>query len=371
MMKNSKKMKYKIFLFGLLLFYASGGFAEDFSKEREISRSFKIMEKTDIQISNKYGNIQVINWEKDSVMFVISISVKGTKLAKVNKTFNYIDVDIKANDYYIIANTVFENERNNFWTDVSDITNSIFRGGSNTQIDYMVYMPGQNNLRIKNKFGNIYLTNRDSATEIELSNGDLKANDLNAYLKMDLSYGTANIKNAQDASIKINYGDLRIKSIQDLNIESRSSNIDCDKLNKLNLVSKRDKLYLGDVNRIDGRFSFSELEIDYLMEDLKLDTNFGDLNIAMVDPGFSNVNIYSSNTDIEAVFDKSIPYAVEISFTKRTSINLPSTYKIFSEKKIGRNKEDTLLKANSGDVRSDSPFVEISQKSGSISITHK
>jgi len=209
-------MKYSISLISILLLFTSVSYAEDFNKNREISKTFMTTEETEIQINNKYGNIQIINWEKDSVMIQVEISVKGSKLSKVNKTFDYIDVDFTSDSYYVIVNTIFKNERNRFWTDVSDLTNSIFKGGNNTQINYKVYMSENNALKIKNKFGNIYLGNRKANTEIKLSNGDMKANDFSGYLEMEFSYGTANIKRANDARVKINYGDIRIKKINTL-----------------------------------------------------------------------------------------------------------------------------------------------------------
>lgn len=364
-------MKYSVPLLSILLIFTATSFADNFNKDREISRTFKINEETEIQIINKYGNIQVVNWEKDSVMIQIKISVTGTKLSKVNKTFNYIDADFTANPYYVIVNTIFKNDRNNFWTDVSDITNSIFKGGSNTQINYTIFMPENNALKIKNKFGNIYLTNRSANTEIELSNGDFKANDITGYLQMEISYGSVSLKNATNANIEINYGDLRLKKINELDLDSKSSTIDCDEINKLNIISKRDKFYLGDVSVINGRSSFSELQIDYLVKDLKLDTNFGEVLVEMTDQNFSGFTINSTNTDITATFSKESAYAIELVMTKRSTVFLPDQYDILSQKQSEEDEEETILKANSGEVRSNSPVVDINQKSGTIRLSNK
>lgn len=370
MIKKTKNMKYNIPVLILFLLLTAYSFAEDFKKEREITKTFLINKDTEIQINNKYGNIQVINWEKDSVMIQIEISVIGNKLSKVNKTFDYIDVDFSANTHYIIVNTIFKNDRNNFWTDISDITNSIFKGGNNTHIDYTIFMSENNPLRIKNKFGNIYLTNRTRNTEIDLSNGDFKANDISGYLEMDFSYGSASIKNASKANIKIHYGDIRIDKINELSLDSRSSTIDCDEINDLNIISKRDKFFLGNVNTIDGGFSFSNLQIDYLAKNIILDTNFGDLTIDELSNDFTNINLNSSNTDISLIFEQASSYTIDLSYTKRSTVNLPNNYKDTKVEHIGKNDEDTRIRANSGSNPTRSK-VNINQKSGSIRIVNK
>lgn len=363
-------MKYSISLISILLIFVTTSYADDFKKNREISRTFLTTEETEIQINNKYGNIQIINWEKDSVMIQVEISVTGSKLSKVNKTFDYIDVDFTSDPYYVIANTIFKNERNRFWTDVSDITNSIFKGGNNTQINYTVYMSKNSALKIMNKFGNIYLSNRKAITEIKLSNGDLKANDISGYLQMDFSYGSANIKKATNAQIKINYGDIRIKSIQTLDLDSRSSTFDCDEINILNIISKRDKLFIGDINEIDGRYSFSEVEIDYLVRNIRLDTNFGDLTIDKIDNKFKKLDLNSSNTDITLIFNQLSAYKIDLSYTKRSTVDLPRDYKNINTEYYGKNDENTRMKAISGNS-SDPSKLYITLKSGSLNIINK
>ena len=123
---------------------------------------------------NKYGDIHLIPWEKDSVVFEIDFSVTSNKQAKVDKIFDYVDFDFKATAYYVIAQTVFEGQ-NSFWREMADVASTIFSSGTNTRIDYTVYFPAGNDVRIENKFGNIYTTDHTGKVDITLSNGDLKA----------------------------------------------------------------------------------------------------------------------------------------------------------------------------------------------------
>lgn len=61
-------MKYKA-IFLILIFVSSYSYGQGFSKERSIKKSFSCKKSTMVQISNKYGDIVVENWDKDSVRF--------------------------------------------------------------------------------------------------------------------------------------------------------------------------------------------------------------------------------------------------------------------------------------------------------------
>ena len=344
--------------------------AQAFEKKGTISKEFEITENTEIQITNKYGNIQVITWELDSVKFEVSISVKGNKAYKVDKNFSYIDVEFTANQYYVLANTIFENEKSNFWSDVSDITNSLFKSGSNAQIDISVYVPEENALKLKNKFGNIYLTNQTGPLEIDLSNGDLRANHLSGKTDIKLGFGKATIKTLDNARLDINYGELRVKKAGELFIESKSSEIDCEDSEALRLQSRRDKFYLGNIKKLNGEFSFSTVKIDILETEIFLKTNFGDLLIDQFNPDFSIYNVNSSNTDISSVLSANNGYKLELYYNKKTDLQLPIGLENVEESLIN-DDDEFYLSASSGEISSKSPTIKINQKGGSIIIINR
>ena len=54
-----------------------------FTETKEITKHFKISPETIIEITNKYGKIDIKNWDKDSVVFEI-------KITKTNKNGEHI-----------------------------------------------------------------------------------------------------------------------------------------------------------------------------------------------------------------------------------------------------------------------------------------
>ncbi|MDP8231279.1 MAG: hypothetical protein P9L91_01275, partial [Candidatus Zophobacter franzmannii] len=173
---RAKKLFYK-FLLALVLtgfMPGPGALAQQYEKSRKLTKEFPITAETDVQIINKYGNIHILPWDKDSIRFEISIKVEASKQSKVDRTFESIEIDFSESSYYLIVQTVFDNKKSSFWSDVSDFTNSMLNSGSNAQIDYIVYVPVKNKLTLENKFGNIYMTDHLGKTLITISNGDFR-----------------------------------------------------------------------------------------------------------------------------------------------------------------------------------------------------
>ncbi len=364
-------MNYRFYLTLLVLFCAATMHAQDTEKHRTINKAFAVRPNTKIQIENKYGSIEVHNWEKDSVKFEINISVVGDKIAKVLKTFEYIDVELFESKSYISAKTVFENDKNSFWTDITDLTNSILKGGNSSEINYTVYMPKSNPLEIRNKFGNVYLDNRLAASVINISDGDLKANNFSGDLELHFSNGTAYLDKINNAYIESNYAEFSIIEVDELTLDSKSSTIRCDKIGVLNLNSKRDKLYLGELSVVKGEFSLSFVGLDYLTKELSLKTNFGDMIIGQVTNNFNLINISGRNTAISSTFKNDASFNIDLIYNKKTKLSFPTSYKNLKEAYVSKDKEESRLTATFGDDLHTRSMIKIMLSSGEVELIKK
>ena len=77
-----------------------------FNESREFTKRFKIVQETRIEISNKYGNVEINTWDKDSVVFKVKINVEEKKLSKLEKTMEGIDFDFTNSPHFLIARTI-------------------------------------------------------------------------------------------------------------------------------------------------------------------------------------------------------------------------------------------------------------------------
>jgi hypothetical protein len=357
----------------VLLFTLSFGYiaqGQTVEKSRTVKKTFKVEAGTEIEIVNKYGNIHLIPWEKDSVQFKIELMVKGTKESKVDKSFDFIEFDFKNTKYYIIVQTLFAG-KSSFWSDVSDLTGAIFNSSTKTKIDYTIHLPADVKLKIMNKYGNIYTTDHTGELEIELSNGDLKAHHLAGKTTIMSEFGNTNIKQIDNGILNVSYGELEIEEANNLSIESKSTRFDIDKVNHLNLNSKRDKFYLKDVGYIYGTTNFTQLEIDHLIQKVDVKAKYGDIEIKSFSNEVNSFIIDADNADITLHFIDNKRYIIDATVDTQTEVLYSADIKDITSRDLEGEEKLVEVKCTVGSDKTKKIPINMNTRGGSISLKLK
>lgn len=290
-----------------------------YENSRSLREAYRINTKTEVQVINKYGDIHLIPWEKDSVVFEIAMSVTSNKQSKVDKIFDYIDFDFRSTNYYVIAQTVFEGQ-DNIWSEMADVASTIFSSGTSTRIDYTVYFPSGNDIRVENKFGNIYTTDHTGKADITLSNGDMKGNSFSGPVRLKVDFGNVTIDNISSASIELSYADLTLDQAADIRFESRSSKVYINGIDKLYLDSKRDKFYIKSAGEVSGEAFFSYLNLDKAESKINLKTNYGEIKLLGIASQFTRMDLSTQYTDINIYLDEDHHFDFEITRDDRSQV---------------------------------------------------
>jgi hypothetical protein len=366
-------MKMRVLICSLVLIFTLYGYhiyGQTIEKSRRVSESFKLAPDTEVELINKYGNVHIIPWKKDSVRFDIELMVKGSKQSKVDKSFDYIEFDFKTSKYYVIAQTLFAG-KSSFWSDVSDLTGAIFNSSTKTKIDYTVYLPADVTLKIKNKYGNIYTTDHTGNVDIELSNGDLKAYHFSGNINLKLEFGNATIKQIDKGMLQVNYGEIQIEEAGVIEMESKSSKFYIDEVKELEINSKRDKFYLQRVGHIHGITNFSLIEVDAIDQKVGLNTTYGDLDLKSFTNNTESIGIKSENTDIILHFTDSKVYEMEFVVDEKTQVMYSTDITDIVSSNREDDKELIDVKCTVGTDKSMVVPVKLDSRGGTISLKLK
>lgn len=341
--------------------------AQQYEKSRDESRSFPANAETAIEVINKYGNIHVLPWDKDSVRFDISIRVESGKQSKVEKTFGNISIEYTESMYYVIAQTVFGNQKNAFWTDVSDLASSMLSSGSAAQIDYTIYVPQGNKLSIENKFGNVYMTDHKGKAVVKVSNGDFRGGSFR-QLELDHGFGNVVLDNIQSGSLELSYSDLKLKKAGDIRVSSKSSKASIGNFSNIRINSRRDTYFFDEAGMINGETSFSYFTIATLRGDLILTTNYGSLSIDGYEKSISMLNVVSAYTDISTICNSGFSYFLETYYDQKTRMVYPQSPPIFVVQETDKEAGQFLLSGHSGSNADNLPRLKFSLKGGSFNL---
>ena len=369
-MKARFYIKHLLFITAFLLSLTVLLHAQTYSDKRQQSKSFKIRSGTVVQITNKYGNVNVIPWEKDSVRIEVSMAAQSKQAAKVVKVLSSIDCEMISSANSISARTVFYDNGTTFWKDVVSYAGQVINTNNNLQINYTVYMPATNDIKIDNKFGNVYMDNHSGNADLTVSNGDLQARNFSGKLKLKLEFGSASIQDMDDAQLNINYSDLTLRKVKALNLNSRSSTIDMEDAATIDLISTRDKLNVKRCGSLSGETSFSRIAINELESSCTVTAKYGALKLNNVKRNFREIQVKSEYTDLYFGFNAEDSYSLDLTYDAKTNLNISSPINSQLKKETLDAKAGTI-QATGTIGKTGTSGVSVNTKSGSLSVLNR
>lgn len=202
-------MKYSL-LFLLLPFFAFAGNKGE-KVEKTINRQFTIQSDGVLNIQNKFGAVDITIGSANQIKITVSISVEASNTKKAQDALDRIDVK-------------FEESANKVSAITEIGSGSMGRQGSsngsrNIEINYKVKVPADIYLKLKNKYGSVYVERTNKNLEIDLSYGDLRLGDVNGDLELDMAYSEGSISNIQKGQIKLGYSELEMEDAGTVSLE--------------------------------------------------------------------------------------------------------------------------------------------------------
>lgn len=361
---------YSKLAFLLMLLATEAIYGQTFEKEKTVNKSFKLSAETEIEVTNKYGDITIVPWEKDSVRFEIKLNVTTNKESKLDKTFDYIDFDFKSTKYYVIAQTVFVG-KGTFWTEISDVASNLFSAGTRTSINYTVYLPANSTLKVDNKYGNIYTTDLSGKLNFTLSNGDMKAHTFSGPTKLNTEYGNIDIEYIESGTIANNYGELNLDGAGNISITTRSAEVHIDEVKHLKLASKRDKIYLKHVDTLAGEFYFSTLSLEELSAKIDLSTRYGEIEIEKIGQKVKPFILNADDTEVNLNFQENSRYALDLTVDEKTQVYYSSNITNIQTTNLPGDEKLINVKSSIGKGKTPSIKLKLNAKEGAVSLKLK
>jgi hypothetical protein len=257
-----------------------------------------------IDLINKYGQITVKDWDKDSVGVKVKITVTGKTDSEVEKQLDRIDFDFKHTLNFITIETLFES-RSSFAKEIlSAVTESsrTSTGKSKVTVDYELYVPKRSHVSITNKFGDIYLGDHEGKLKIDLMHGDLRANSIVAFADLSVGFGRVKIKQLGSAKIVLRGAALDLESAQKLELASSTSDIKVGTVGILMLDTRNDILKFESINTAKGKAYFADIKIEALVQFANLEVFYGGIMINHIQDNVSRVDILAKSANVNLTF---------------------------------------------------------------------
>lgn len=364
-------MIYKETIVLFFLFFSLTLYPQDAEYNRQVKKVFQISNAVTVDVTNKYGMVQVMTWDKDSVSFTIDIHIEAKDKRRLEKLKKDIDFDFNSGQYFLIARTIIGNGNRNIFQKVVDIASTYFATSTKVTIDYIVIIPDYSPVKIENKFGDVYIDDLNGNLNLDLSYGELKANRLNGKTEIKLSSGDADIHDIRDGQVAVSYSDIRIRETDKLFVESRSSNVTIDKAFDLRVDSRYDKVFLGEIVALTGESYFTDFKINSLNNRLTYRLRYGNLLLENIRRSFTYVNLSSDLTDIELVFERPMGFIFELTHHQDIRFMYPQNYAKLRSTIVNADEKQMVTTGNFGSGSSASKVVITASRKCDLIISTK
>jgi hypothetical protein len=335
-----------------------------------IEKSFAVTSSITIDINNKYGQVIINPWDKDSVFFTVKVTARDKKYDALDKQLDRVEIDVDKARGYLKVETIFDRKSSTFRefiNSVGDYSKALL-SKSQISVDYEISVPRSAVLFVNNKFGDVFIGNHTGKFNLDLSQGDFRANKIEGAANITAGFGNVRIKEMRDAILDLKAAEVEIQKGSNLSIESSSSTINISNCSTIKIDSKNDKtVRLRNIENVNGQGNFTNIEITQLKNYLDMDMNYGGLNIEQIYSDFRKIRLTARSSDLQL----HIPYDsyTEVDITGRSEeIHLPmgareKMNEIFVDDKekrvnysgfLGQEKKhisELYIKSNSGEVR--------------------
>ena len=268
-----------LFAFHFSLFTFSAPFAVE--KKKSMIKIYDVSAKDNLTIDNQFGQVKVNLWDKSEIRVDITITANSSSEDRAQRYLNSVDiVEKKAGDQISLRTVIDKQESSSGW---SWAWNNSKDEKNQVQIDYVVSMPKNNALTVRNRFGNTNIPFFKAPLIVESKYGSFVANELSGSKNdIDVAYGKAEIQDMDNGNLDISYSSLDLENAKVLIINNRYG-----------------KMKIGSVDKIDGKLGYSGGRIGMLKGSCNLKLDFsGGFKIDQMATSADNVDIQASYSSV-------------------------------------------------------------------------
>lgn len=325
-----------------------------------IKKSFSVNRGTLLRLSNKYGDVNIITVNDDSLVVCATISIEQENTDLLQKSIKLIRISAEKIKDTIEISTSFDNK---FFTEESRTGRKSFR------VDYLVKIPAYLDLNIKDEFGNISVEELSGKFNLRLSQGTLNVKrltrgNLKPVNSIFVDHTKVIIEEVNWLALTVlNCPTVNIDKAQALEIISSISKIKIGEISSLVSFSKSDNYTIKSVNNFISESNYSSFDLGKVNGRLKSKATFGSVTVSDINKSFSSIDIVSGQTLISLKEGNDVSFISDIIATDAT-LEFPS------EKYPGiirtDNSQTTALLGLSGIDKGTKSLIKIRATGGKI-----
>lgn len=331
-----------------LIFLLVGFTAQAERSVKKVYKSYSLSQVQTLNLDNKYGNINISESRKDSVIIDVVIWVDGTN-DKAKRLLDKINVEVSHSGNSVTAATVFD-------------TN--FSSNQEFSIDYNVSIPADRNLNVIQKYGTVNMVNLTGKGSFEIKYGELRAkNLLSPDLNMDIAYSKVNATATNDLNLILRYSKFYLDKGRNFNLDTRYSTVEIGEGQEVTSDSKYDNMKFTSLTTLRANSMYTGISVEKLTRKLEIVNGYGGISVGFIPSGFESINIVNRYAGIKLGIASDASYKLDGS-VRYCSLNHPDG------KFTNRMRENNSYRVQGTIGSSDSPksVVKVESSYGNVNL---
>lgn len=348
-----------LFLIQILVVTAAVSAPDEFSKS--LHKEFNADQNTLLFIENKFGDVDINNWDKNQVVIDVAISVDHRNDDKAKELLEYIHVDISQEGNTIKAITTIDSKFSKWNFTFSDTKKEF-------SIDYDIKIPKNIKLDLENKYGNVFINEIYGHALVDVKYGNIKINKIirgnkKPFSEVSLGYSNGKIDECEWLNVTLKYSKLEIEQSKALIAVTKYSKLYVDQGSSIVCESKYDNYKIGNISNFVGTAGYTELEFKEVGKLLEVDNRYGGISVDYIPKSFEKIDIDNEYGGIKLGIDTNASYQIK-GYAKYANIDYPD------KGKVNRIKESNSLSVEGtvGDDNNTKSKIYIHTKYGNVKL---
>lgn len=285
----------------------------EYTKKKEINKSFNVSVSDLLQVDNRYGNITITHWSKNEVSIQVIVEAKAGSEERAQASVDRVNIEINKSGQTVSAITSLKSQN---WNG---------SGNERLTINYFINIPSKLNIDLAQKYGNIHLPEKNEGRSTLLAKyGNINGGSFTSHLNLESAYGNVELENIDDASFDLSYcGNVSFKNAETLSVDSKYSNLKLGNIKKLDLEQKYGNLKIEQVDKANIECKYSDGTIDYVVQELNLNEfDYSKLNIKELASGFSRIYASARYSNLNIGIPTKASFSVSAEEMKYGNLNI-------------------------------------------------
>jgi hypothetical protein len=339
----------------LIIISVTFGLLAQNSQTKIIKKDFPVNANTTLELSNKYGNVNIVNTTEPTLTIEVNVKVNVRDKERGAAILDMVKIEISQEGDFVKAETQLED-------DFSKMFRGFNMGDGGLEINYSVSMPKTVPLNLSNKYGNVFVDELTGTSTLDIKYGKLTANKIlhdskEPLSKVYMAYSNGSIQETRWLALDIKYSNITIPVSKALAIMSKYSKIYVTNGSSIVSESKYDTYEIGKLNNFITTAGYGHFTIRELSGKLQLDTKYTDVIIDRISSGFESIKITNSYGTYKLGIDPGTSYKLD-AYGKYCEIVYPQ-----NGARVNRFDENSEMKVNGIIGGNGSPSAEVSVNS--------